>query len=326
MYNQVETILEQYEIEINQVTKGRGAYICDTNQGMKLLTGFRGSKERGEFLSEFLRELKENGFEAEQIYFNKEGMAVTTDELTEEHFILKDYIAGTELNTSSFEEMKHAAELLAIYHNATQNMQVEPYIFGKENEKMITEIRKRHYREFVKVRNYIRNRKKKSEFERIYMEHYEVMSKKAKESVELLETLPQEELIPVFCHGDYNQHNIVLKEDKRYLLNFETVNYSFPMTDLANYIRKMLEKNNWDTFYGMQLIASYDKIRPISKTEYKQLYALLLFPEKFWKVTNHYMNSHKAWISARDIEKVEKVIAQEENRTKFLESLFSFVL
>jgi hypothetical protein len=51
----------------------------------------------------------------------------------------------------------------------------------------------------------------------------------------------------------------------------------------------------------------------------------LLFPEKFWKIANHYYNTHKAWISGRDIEKLDKVIAQEENRIKFLENLFSFV-
>ena len=49
MYNQSEALLEQYDLDIKQITKGRGAYICDTSQGMKLLIPFRGSKERAAF-------------------------------------------------------------------------------------------------------------------------------------------------------------------------------------------------------------------------------------------------------------------------------------
>ena len=37
------------------------------------------------------------------------------------------------------------------------------------------------------------------------------------------------------------------------------------------------------------------------------------------------MNSHKAWISQRDIEKLNKVIEQETQKAKFMEKLFSFI-
>ena len=61
MYQQPETILEQYDVETKQISKGRGAFLCETNQGMKILAPFRGSKEKGLFLSGVLQELKENG-------------------------------------------------------------------------------------------------------------------------------------------------------------------------------------------------------------------------------------------------------------------------
>lgn len=46
LYNRPEQVLEQYELEVNSVTKGRESYICDTDQGQKLLKEYRGSKER----------------------------------------------------------------------------------------------------------------------------------------------------------------------------------------------------------------------------------------------------------------------------------------
>ena len=97
------------------------------------------------------------------------------------------------------------------------------------------------------------------------------------------------------------------------------------VTDLSNFMRKMLEKNDWNEELGFSLLESYEKVRPLTACEYKQLYIILLFPEKFWKIANHYYNSHKAWLSGRDIDKLDKVIAQEDLRVGFLEKLFSFI-
>ena len=60
--------------------------------------------------------------------------------------------------------------------------------------------------------------------------------------------------------------------------------------------------------------------------EYDSLGGLLMFPEKFWKVANHYMSSNKAWIPEKDVEKLKKVMEQEALRLKFVENLFSISL
>ena len=86
----------------------------------------------------------------------------------------------------------------------------------------------------------------------------------------------------------------------------------------------MLEKNNWNTGLGMDLIRAYDGVRKLSAQELRYLYLYLAYPEKFWKIANHYYNTHKAWLSGRNIEKLEKVIAQENARSQFLEILFHF--
>lgn len=40
MYYQPEVMLEQYDIEIKQITKGRGVFCCETDQGKKYLHRF----------------------------------------------------------------------------------------------------------------------------------------------------------------------------------------------------------------------------------------------------------------------------------------------
>lgn len=323
MYNQTELVLSQYEIEIHGITKGRGAFICDTSKGMKLLVPFRGSLEKGTVLREFLLGLKNAGFEVEQIELNQKEEAVTEDAVTGERFILKSYIDGTEVSTSKVEDMKEAVKVLAIYHNVAEKINLDTA--GQQLREGVVESYTRHYRELIKARNYIRNRKKKSEFEQIYMKNYEHNRRSAEKSLAMLEEQGHKTPRCVFCHGDFNQHNVLLSGGRYQMVHFENFTYNWAMMDLANFIRKMLEKNDWDERLGRELISTYDKYRTIGTEEYIQLHGLLLFPEKFWKVTNHYMNSRKTWISGRDIDKLKKVIEQEEKRLKFMENVFSFL-
>ena len=50
MYNRVNQILEQYPLTVNQTGKGRGAALCDTDQGLKILKEYSGSEARADFL------------------------------------------------------------------------------------------------------------------------------------------------------------------------------------------------------------------------------------------------------------------------------------
>ena len=49
--------------------------------------------------------------------------------------------------------------------------------------------------------------------------------------------------------------------------NFEKAHVGIQIYDLYQFIRKVMEKNDWDILYGNNIIEIYDRIRPISKDE-----------------------------------------------------------
>lgn len=325
LYNQPETILEQYDLEIRQVTKGRGAYICDTDCGRKLLVPFRGSKERAAFLREILMELERLGFPAEQVCMTKNDEAVAEDEWGTRYW-LKDFVSGSECSAGREADMTAALKCLAKLHTLLLSCRMEIPAFMKNERNEPGPLYRRHYRELVKVKNYVRSRKSRNAFELAFQAQYPHYIQNAKDALEILEEIetgdsPSEIHL---CHGDFNQHNALRTPEGIRIVNFENMGCNEPVVDLANFTRKMMEKNNWDTGLGMRLIEAYDSMRTISAKERKFLYLSLLFPEKFWKLSNHYSNSHKAWISGRDIEKLNRMIEIEPERMKFLENLFSF--
>lgn len=324
MYNQPETILEQYDLTVSQISKGRGNYICQTSEGTKILMPFRGSPEKGDFLRQSLSCLNSRGFEVEQILCTKTGESLATDD-SGVRYLLKDKIEGVECNTKSMEEMQEAMELLAKFHNASADCDLPIPPFMQADKAGMRTLCEKHARELVKVKNYIRARKRKNEFECKFREQYDYFIEQANRAVEMLAGCEQDSGEYLLCHGDFNQHNVLKEKGTWRLINFEYMAYQLPMQDVANFLRKMLEKNNWSEKLGNALLSSYGKTRPLGEREYRQLYVFLLFPEKYWKIANHYYNSHKAWLSRRDIEKLDKVMAQENSRNCFLENLFSFL-
>ena len=324
MYNRPEQILEQYALEVNSIAKSREGFLCDTSQGLKLLKEYQGSKERAAFLMQMLQFLESCGILTEKIWPTREGKPLAqSDEQT--GYLLCDAMTGSECDTKSRDDMLAAVKTLAKFHNAAAGYGGEIPPFVKTGEDSLLKLYEKHNRELNKVKNYVRGRKKKNEFELLFSQCYADYIEKAGQVTRLLE---QTKLCPQsvgFCHGDYNQHNVIFTKNGIAIVHFDRFTYHISVSDLANFMRKMLEKNNWNMGLGIDMIRAYEKIHPLEKQEMTYLYIYLAYPEKFWKVANHYYNAHKAWISGRNIEKLQKVVAQEEKRSSFLQMLFSFL-
>ncbi len=324
MYNRPEQILEQYELNVKAVSRGRDCYLIDTNLGVKALSEYRGSKERASFLKEMLDFLQSRNLLVENIVYTKEGEPLVVDEDGSKQMLL-DTFSGAECDAKNRDDMLFAVKTLAGLHNASNEFQGEVPDFVKMGRDSLLLLYEKHNRELRQVRNYIRSRRKKNEFEEMFGKHYARFMNKASEVTDLLGKMELENVDVGFCHGDFNQHNVIFSRQGIALVGFEHFSYNMQISDLANFTRKMMEKNNWNTGLGMDLIQAYHKERKLSDIELKYLYLYLAYPEKFWKIANRYNNSHKAWLSGRNIEKLEKVVAQEEEREQFLEMLFHFV-
>ena len=260
----------------------------------------------------------------EQVSLTKDGQCVVTDE-SGMRFWLKDLVEGNECQTGREKDVAAGAQALAGFHCCVSSCVTEIPDFMKNTKNEPAVLYYRHYRELILVKNFVQSRKTRNEFERSFWEQYTHYIAQAKEAVGMLQERKDQGGTRGFCHGDCNQHNMLRTAQGVRLVNYENLFYGEQMVDLANYLRKILEKNSWSTDMGKHILEAYEKQRKLCKEEKQLLHVLLLFPEKFWKVSNHYSNSHKAWVSGRDIEKLNRLIAAEPAREHFLENLFSFL-
>lgn len=324
MNDRAVALLEQYDVEILRTRKGRGVILCDTDRGLLVFKEYTGNEAKLTLLNRLLCHIRDMGqVSAEELIPTREG-AFCVRENDGTVYILKTCGEGRECNIYDRGECQEAVKTLARLHGC---MLLEPDgdcpatpLFSplREYEK--------HNREFVKVQRFLRKKSQKTVFEYSLLNCFDYFIEQAKEVTEgwrsYEERMPEEAGAYTYCHGDYQYHNILCGSHGMFIVNFEKCIRDRQIRDLYLLMRKLLEKADWPVAMGRELLTAYGKIMPVSAYAYIDLYYRLAYPEKFWKIVNFYYNSGKAWIPQRNQEKLDKLLAQEQQKKNFLENVF----
>lgn len=181
----------------------------------------------------------------------------------------------------------------------------------------------RRDRELRRIKKYIAFRKNKSDFELLYLQCFPEYIRQSEEVLKLLSR--HQEIFDSHtmgvCHGDFNQHNVLIQSGGMALIHMEHAHYGAQVADLGNFLRKSLEKHAWSETLGLEMLREYDRVHRLNKSDWLELYCRMSYPEKFWKIANRYYQSNKVLDSGLNYEKLKKELRQNEVRRKFLEVL-----
>lgn len=324
MNDRAVALLEQYDVEILRTRKGRGVILCETDKGLLVFKEYEGNEAKLVLLGRLLSQIRELGrVSAEELIPARDG-ALCVKENDGTAYILKTCAEGRECNIFDRGECQEAVRTLARLH---QSMVLEP----REDCPVLPRFSplqeyEKHNREFIKVQRFLRKKSQKTAFEYSLLGCFDYFMEQAGEVTEgwrsYEENMPGDQEEYAYCHGDYQYHNILRGEQGMYIVNFEKCLRDRQIRDLYLLMRKLLEKTGWSVSLGKELLAAYDRTQPISAYAYIDLYYRLAYPEKFWKIVNFYYNSGKAWIPQRNQEKLDKLLAQEQDKKIFLETVF----
>ena len=82
-----------------------------------------------------------------------------------------------------------------------------------------------------------------------------------------------------------------------------------------------MEKNKYDIEVARDILSAYNQMMHLSREDYEFIYLMYSFPEKFWKISNRYMNTRKSYISPVLVEKLQKVIEDDQEKLKILSEI-----
>ncbi len=316
-------VFEQYDIKVLQVIKGRGSYICTTKEGVYSLQPFSSTLSKIECEYELLNQLKEAGFFLVDQYIRSQEQELVVQDKYHNDFVLKEHYEGKELDIRNLSQIKEGARNLANLHKKMRDVTLS---LGENKEKTNPEqIFYSRNQELKRIRNYIRKVCKKGTFELTFMKHYEEFMKQGENVYEELKVKHMSSQSHMgFCHGNYNQHNVIFTKKGIATIHFEQFYYGNQMLDLYQFMRKVLEKNGYEMGVAKEILNQYQMELPLSREDYEYIYCMLSYPEKFWKLANHYYNNKKTWIPPKTIEKLNDVIAQNQKKNEFLQEFQEF--
>lgn len=322
-------VLEQYEIEVSGTRKVRGAILCDTNAGVLLLREAAVSDKKVPVLEALTTHLTHHGYpRVDSIFLNKEGEFITKAE-DGTRYVLKRWFSGRECDVKKEQEVLESVKNLARLHKIMKmpGEEVKEFAGNDLREEFL-----RHNRELRKVRAFIRGRTAKGDFENAVLKHFDAMYEWAGTAGERLAESGYERLLQksreegAVTHGDYNYHNVLITPKGMATTNFEHFTNDIQIEDFYYFMRKVMEKYEWNVELARAMLRTYQDIRPLSEEEQEYMAIRLSYPEKFWKLVNSYYHSNKAWIPGKNVEKLQTAIDQTEKKKRLLKSIFSFHL
>ena len=322
MYDYGLSILEQYGLNAESSARTRGALLCRTEKGLVIIREFGGTEKKLQKQQELLEKLSEQGCLVDCYIPNQEGALVTRDR-DGIPYTIQQWYEGRECDTRSREDIFRSIRMLAQIHAKMQMPVVEFYV-----EPSLEDEYQRHNQELKKIRSFIRKRGASSPFEKIYLATVEDFLRDGEEAYAALRESGYQELRRKaetegeVCHGEYNQHNVLILKSGTAVTNFEHWGFDTQMADLYRFMRKILEKYNWDVRFGKDMLKAYHEIKPVSKEEWKNLKIRFSYPEKYWKLANYYYTHRKTWISVKNTEKLQNLIRQREAWKRYCASFF----
>lgn len=318
-------IERQFQIKIDIIKASKGIYYLKTNKGERCLKKINYGPQKLLFVYGAKEHLIKNGFDTVDRYFlniDGEPYALVNEDL----YTLSEWLEGKECDFHNIEQVKVAASTLARLHEASKGY--DP----PENSKLKSDLGRwpslmeKRIKSLDKMRDMIRKRNRKTEFDLLYLKSMDFYKQIGKEALKTLKESEYTRLCEIaeqekgFCHHDYTYHNIILGENNSVsVIDFDYCKREVRTFDISNFMIKVLKRNNWNIAFADAIIESYNSVSNLMECEYKVLYSYLQFPQRYWRLANRYYYNEVNWGQNTFDSKLESIVNEKDQYLKFLE-------
>lgn len=328
MADKMSEVYELYDADVLQSFRGRGAIILRTGAGLFQLKTPDVNESRLKAEYALKEKLCEAGFEQiDRCVANKNGELATFDRYGTP-YVMRCYYDGRECNVNDEKEVMLAVDNLARLHMTFRN--VFSALEGDVHIRTCSDFRRKN-QEMKRVYNFVLKKGQKKLFEEEYLKAYTYFYGQGLACREQYGASYDEEQNEHlgYCHGMYDHHSIlVLEHDggkELATVNFDRFYVGNQLYDLYHFIRKTVEKNDYSFELLCRMLERYAEKVNITTGDLEYIYTLYLYPEKFYKLSNQYMNSSKKRLSPKLYDKLTRIISEEKKKEALLEKFRAYI-
>lgn len=127
--------------------------------------------------------------------------------------------------------------------------------------------------------------------------------------------------VGAFIHYDVAARNFIIQKEKALLIDFDYCCCDLPLTDLMRLIKRSLKSGAYHEAKIDAILRGYQQYRRLTRAEGEVLYALLLFPQKYWRISHRYFYEQKTNEEDYYIKKMENAVKELEKEDCWLNLL-----
>lgn len=124
-----------------------------------------------------------------------------------------------------------------------------------------------------------------------------------------------------FIHYDVAARNFLLHNDRAMLIDFDYCCCDLPLTDLMRLTKRSLKSGDHCEEKIEAILSGYQQNRRLTREEGVVLYAFLLFPQKYWRISHRYFYEQKVNEEDYYIKKMENAVNELEKEDRWLDLL-----
>jgi len=330
MEEKIADMLAQYDLKVYRAGRVKGAWILETDRGLKNLGSCAYSEGKVRFEQKVKQFVAEQGFEELDLYVTNREQNFLVQGPYNERFVMRNWFYGEECNAYDPKQVLNAVTVLARLHNCMEGLSLTDEEKAFCLQPKLPEVLERRNKELRRVRTYIRSKKQKNSFEQNFLAQFDSLYTCAEQITLQLNPSDYEMYYNEkvargsMLHGNFTHHSVLLLEDNcMAVTGFDKAATGIQIQDFYLLFRKMMEKWEWDISLGEEMLKEYHNIHPMTEMDRKLLYLMLSYPEKFWKVANQYYNNRKSWIPEKNMQKLVQTMEQAEKKSASLKYLFT---
>ena len=210
-----------------------------------------------------------------------------------ESFTLHQWIEGEKCDLTKEDHLFAAAETLAMFHTAANEQRLrkhksdrrDHFAHAEHIERRLKELRRFHEKA---------SSSPSTAMTTAFLRDYPQIIAMARESFDRLmysaypRLLADAEEAGAFIHYDVAARNFIIREGNAFLIDFDYCCCDLQITDLVRLWKRSFKEGENYPKRIESILNGYQKHRHIGGEEFEVLYAMLLFPQKHWRLAHRY--------------------------------------
>lgn len=316
---------ESLGLDVIDLWPNRNIYVLDTKQGKKILKMIEYPIARLDFICRSIDYIKKdypyilniNTLPNGDKYINWKNKT----------YILMDLIEGMECDVANPIELERTTKAIALMHKASDgflttlsNKEIMNNLGNYYLEKKFNEDK----RALLKFKEDVLSFKYKNEFDEIFINNVDRNIKKIDFCIDLLKNSKYYSLwnnnnYIVASHNDLAYHNIIIRDNKVYFIDFDYLKIDIRAKDISDFIIKTIKRFGFSVEMCDSIICNYDKVSRLTKEELEIMYIYMMYPSDFTILSIKYYKKLKEWSYESYLYKFKNKLSYEKEKKETLE-------